>query len=325
MKLEPQDVTVDLVEELSQLEPFGASNPSPIFELDNLKLTGKKLMGNDHSHLRLSLTSEASEFTAIRWKQGDIPLCSGDNMDIAFHPQVNEFNGNISVQLIIDDIHSDLLTDEDTTPKCNCKIYDNRTKTGILPEVNDYIKKSKYNIKVFAESKQIIDKIKPFDSISSKIFTRRDISKCDILMFFDYPADKHTLDTILEKAQPKGIHFMYYEPKNFDETDLLKTFTGMLKFASHNNNGKFELIRCASFLGKSVKIVEMLLNLYEKEGIIEILNKNTSFYTINFMNTEDFSKILNNKEYSQIFEMMLECEDFQRSLLEDDLEPFISV
>lgn len=323
LMVEPKDVTVELVEEISQLEPFGASNPSPIFAMNNLKVTQKRLMGSDNSHLRLNVASNADEFTAIWWKRGDVGLSSGDNLDIAFHPQINEFNGNISVQLIIDDVHSDAIKEEEITPQNTYKIYDNRTKTGILPNVNDYIKNSKLNIKVFAESKYILDTIKTYPEIVSKTFTRQDIPVCDVVMFFDYPADKQTLDLILEKAQPKGIHFMNYEPKILDEQEFLKIFTGMLKFAAHNNNGKVELVRCASFLGKSLKIFEMLLSLYEEVGFIKILEKNSAFYTIEFLGIDDISKILHSGKYSQIFELIIECEQFQKSLLEDNLEQIL--
>lgn len=323
LMVEPKDVTVELVEEISQLEPFGASNPSPIFAMNNLKVTQKRLMGSDNSHLRLNVASNADEFTAIWWKRGDVGLSSGDNLDIAFHPQINEFNGNISVQLIIDDVHSDAIKEEEITPQNTYKIYDNRTKTGILPNVNDYIKNSKLNIKVFAESKYILDTIKTYPEIVSKTFTRQDIPVCDVVMFFDYPADKQTLDLILEKAQPKGIHFMNYEPKILDEQEFLKIFTGMLKFAAHNNNGKVELVRCASFLGKSLKIFEMLLSLYEEVGFIKILEKNSAFYTIEFLGIDDISKILHSGKYSQIFELIIECEQFQKSLLEENLEQIL--
>ena len=319
LMVEPKDVTVELVEEISQLEPFGASNPSPIFAMNNLKVTQKRLMGSDNSHLRLNVTSDADEFTAIWWKRGDAGLSSGDSLDIAFHPQINEFNGNVSVQLIIDDVHSDALKEEEITPQSTYKIYDNRTKTGILPNVNDYIKNSKLNIKVFAESKYILDTIKSYPEITSKTFTRQDIPTCDVVMFFDYPADKQTLDLILEKAQPKGVHFMNYEPKILDEQEFLKIFTGMLKFAAHNNGGKVELVRCASFLGKSLKIFEMLLSLFEEVGFIKILEKNSAFYMIEFMGVDDISKVLHSEKYSHIFELIIECEQFQKSLLEDDL------
>lgn len=319
LMIEPQDISVDLVEKISLLEPFGAANPSPVFAVNNLKVKQKRLMGSDNSHLRLIVGADADEYTAIWWQKGDVTLGSGDSVDIAFHPQINEFNGNVSVQMIIDDIHSDALKEDEKQPQSAYKIYDNRTKSGILPNVNDYIKNSPKNIRVFAESKYILDTVKPFKDIASKTFTRENIPTCEVLMFFDYPADKKTFDLIIENAGPSMVHFMNYEPKVLDEQDFLKTFNGMLRFAAHNNGGRVEFIRCASFLGKSVEIFRMLLDLYEETGFINILDRTDSCYTIEFLGIDDISKILHSEKYSQIFDMIIECEEFQKSLLEDDL------
>ncbi len=325
LKLQPEDITINLVEEISKLEPFGASNPSPIFSIENLKVKQKRLMGSDNSHLRLIMGKDAYEFTSVWWSKGDIPLSAGDSADIAFHPQINEFNGNISVQLIIDDIHSEVLDNEQeaSQTKSKYKIYDNRTKTGILTNVNDYLKTTKLDIKVFAESKYILDTIKSYPEISSKTFTRNDIPKCDVVMFFDYPSDKKTLDYILEKSEPKGLHFMNYEPKFFDEQGLVQTFNGMVKYASHSNGGKLELIRCASFLGKSVDVVEQLLDLFKECGIVKIINKNNEFYNIEYLNG-DILNVLNHPKFTQIYNLSKECEMFQHSLMEDDLATIIS-
>lgn len=320
MVVEPKDVTVELVEEISKLEPFGASNRSPIFAMHNLKVTQKRLMGSDNSHLRLNISSGGDEYTAIWWKKGDVPLKSGDALDVAFHPQINEFNGNISVQLIVDDIHSEVLKDDEPVQTCPYKINDCRMKTGIMTNVNDYIKTSGRKIKIFAESKSVKDNLKSYGAISDNTFTRQDIPECEDLIFFDYPADRETLDLILDRTHAKRLHFMSYEPKIYDEQEILSIFSKMLKYACHNNNGKIELIRCASFLGKSVKIVEKLLELYSKAGFIDIIDKNSSFYTIEMFEIDDIGKVLHTEEYAQIFEMMMECEEFQKSLLEDELE-----
>lgn len=317
--LNPSDVTTDLVEEISKLEPFGASNPNPIFELNNLKVRQKRLMGSDNSHLRLVVASDAYEFTAIRWQKGDVGLKSGDSLDIAFHPQINEFNGNVSVQLIIDDIHSDSIVDEEIPSQNQYKIFDNRKKVWNLQNINDEIKKASSNIKVFIESKYIYDTIKKYPELASRVCSRYEITKCDVLMFFDYPADKKTLDIILEKAQPKKVHFMSYEPKVMDEAEFLKTFTGMVKFAAHNMGGKIDLVRCAGFLGKSIEVFQRLLDLYEEVGFLTVTDRNNAFYIIDFKGIDDLSKVLHSTKYAEIFDMIVECEAFQRSLLEDDL------
>lgn len=159
LELTANDIDVDLVEQISMLEPFGACNPSPIFAIKNLKIKQKRLMGENKNHLRLTCQSGTQEFNCIRWKDGDVSLVNGDTLDLAFHPQINEYNGVTSVQLIIDDIHSEYLK-EDEVSSVSLKLYDHRKKTDILQQVNDYVKNSKQNIMIFAESKPCFRYIK---------------------------------------------------------------------------------------------------------------------------------------------------------------------
>ena len=320
LEVTPNDVTVDLVEQISRLEPFGASNPSPVFVLRNLKLKQKRLMGDNKDHLRLTVNAGTTEFNIIRWGEGDISLVNGDTLDAAFHPQINEYQGNISVQLIADDIHSPYLKEEESeAEQVKFKIYDHRKKTDILPQVNDYVKNSKQNILVFAESKAIRDRLKPYEALSRRCAARNNLKTCDAVMFFDYPADRETFDRILEETSPKCLHLMNYEIRYFDDAEFMKTFAGMLKFAANNNGGSVELLRCASHLGKSIKLIELMFELFEEAGFIKILERGAEEYKIEFLGISDLEKILHSSKFALILDMAEECEHFQKSLLEDDI------
>lgn len=317
--VDADDVTVDLVEQLAQLEPFGASNPSPIFAMKGLRVKQKKLMGENKDHLRLTGLAGASEFSCLRWSQGDISLSNGDEFDIAFHPQINEFNGNVSVQLIVDDIHSPHLKEEVDEVVTGLKVYDHRKKTDILAQVSDYVKNSKQKIVVFAESKTICDKLKNYPVLSERCVTRETLHPCDALMLFDYPADRETFDFVLEETSPKFLHLMNYDIKFLDELELIKTFAGMLKFAFNNNGGKVEFLRCASHLGKSFKVIELLLELFDEVGFIKILERQKDYFVINFVGVSSLDSVLHSSKYALILDMAEECEQFQKSLLEDSL------
>jgi len=319
LEVYPTDINVELVEEISQLEPFGASNPSPIFAMKNLKIKQKRLMGENKDHLRLTVQSGACEFNCIRWQQGDIALVEGDVIDVAFHPQINEYNGNVSVQLIVDDIHSEHLKDEEKEENVGLKIYDHRKKTNILPLVNDYVKNSNQNIIIFAESKTVKDLLEPFNALKERIFNRENISSCDSLMFFDYPADKETFDRILEEANPSSVHFMNYNIKHFDEKEFLTTFVKMLRFAFNNNAGKVDLLRFCSALGKSLEAVLSLLDLFEEVSIIKVLERNENYYRIELAEVSDLASVLHNSKYAEVKSLIEDCEIFQKNLLECDL------
>lgn len=317
--LNPEDVTVNLIEQISRLEPFGASNPPPLFAIKNLALKEKKLMGENKDHLKITGVTGAYEFPCIRWSQGDISLKNGDVFDVAFHPQTNEYMGKTSIQLIVDDIHSPYLKEENEETEQGLKIYDHRKKTGILQQVNDYVKNSKQNILIFAESRAICSELKLYKALSNRCFSRENLHPCDVLMLFDYPADRDSLDKILEETSPKYLHLMNYEIKYFEETEFLKTFAGMLKFAANNNGGKVELLRCASHLGKSLKLVEMMFELFEEAGFIKIIEREREYFRVEFYGTGGLDKVIHNPKYAQIREMAEDCEYFQKSLLEDDI------
>lgn len=323
LEIQPNEVDVDLVNQISQLEPFGASNPSPVFAIKNLKIKQKRLMGENKDHLRLTCQAGTAEFNCIRWQQGDVSLVNGDTLDIAFHPQINEYNGVTSVQLIIDDIHSEYLKEDEEQSLNKVKIYDHRKKTDILPQVNDYVKNSKQNILIFAESKPVLDKLRPFDVLASKAITRDSLKPCDALMFFDYPADKNTIDRIIAETNPMSVHFMNYEIKYFDETEFLNTVHGMLKFACNNNGGKVEFRRIASYWGKSYAVFELLFDIFEEIGLIKITERNKDFYRVEIISNVDLSAVLHNIKYSVLIDLIDECEQFQKSLLEDDINSFV--
>lgn len=143
-------------------------------------------------------------------------------------------------------------------------------------------------------------------------------------MFFDYPADKETFDNIVEKTNPSSIHFMNYDLKYYDDEELLKTVYGMLKYAAHNNNGKVELRRFASFLGKSYKVFYLLFSILEDCGIINIKEKNSDFYIIEITDNHNISQVFNSEKYQELTDLINECEEFQKSMLEDDLYTIFS-
>lgn len=319
MEVYPTDVTVELVEELSQLEPFGASNPSPVFVMKDLKIKEKRLMGENKDHLRLTVISNSCEMNCIRWSMGDLPLVTGDTLDVAFHPQINEYKGTTSVQLIVDDIHSEYLKDEDEEKETGLKVFDHRKKTDILSQVNDYIKNSKQNIAVFAESKAVKDILEPYKNIHEKIFNRLNVPSCDAVMFFDYPADRETFDEILLEAQPSAIHLMKYDIKYFDDKEFLNMVVKMLRYACNNNDGKVDLLRCASAIGKSYETILALLDLFEEVGFVNISERNEYFYKLQLNEVKDLSPVLNDEKYQEIKSLTDECYKFQKSLLEDDI------
>ena len=301
LELEPKDIDISLVEEVSKLEPFGASNPSPTFVIKNQILKQKKLMGSNKDHLKLIIDTPNGSKDCVWWSRGDIPLIQGDRLDIAFAPQLNTFNGTTDIQLIIKDIHSEALKEEE---KSKIKVYDHRKKSNILAQVNDYIKNSKLGISVFAEDRRIIESLKPYENITSNIINRNNAHKNDVLMFFDYPCSDDVMDNLKQKVCASAIHYMNYEFNKIDEEGILKNFSGMVKYACHNYDGDFVLTRAASAIGVTEEVIEILLEIFEDSGMIKIVQRSEDRYKIEFLSGIEISKVLHSIKYSEFLELM---------------------
>ena len=289
MEVKPDDISIDTIEELKQLEPYGAANPQPVFAIKDLILKEKKLMGSNKEHLKLILEKDNQVFNAIWWSKGDISLSNGDLLDIAFYPQINVFNNTTSVQLIIKDIHSESLKELENQD-IGIKIYDHRNKTNIYKQVNEYLKTTRYNTAVFAEDRSIIDKLKIYPEIVSRIKNRNNITKTDSIMFFDYPASSEIYENILKIAEPSIIHYMNYEIRHSID-EYLKTIYGMIKFVSNNKNGEFNLLNSSLFLGVTTSLIKLTLIMFEEGKIIKIIDKTEDNYIIQLLEHVDISSI----------------------------------
>ena len=104
-KLNPAQLSVELVRGLSLLEPFGAGNPTPLFGLYNMTLRDIREIGGG-KHLRLTLSRGDSTVYALRFSTtlAEFPYAAGDMVDLAVTLDINTYNNNESLSIFIRDM-----------------------------------------------------------------------------------------------------------------------------------------------------------------------------------------------------------------------------
>lgn len=104
------DITPKLIRILKQFEPFGPQNMTPVFMTRNAKDTGyAKTLGSEDEHLRLFVKQNNYDgIAAIGFGLGKkINIVQNQNtFQLAYCIAENEWNGNISTQLMLKDIRS---------------------------------------------------------------------------------------------------------------------------------------------------------------------------------------------------------------------------
>ena len=102
---DPSCITLEEMEQLDRLEPYGAGNNRPVFALMGAKVESLQNVGQNR-HLKLRLSKGGCHFDAIFFSAtaGECGVAPGMRVDAAFHLQINEFRGVSSVQLQLVDL-----------------------------------------------------------------------------------------------------------------------------------------------------------------------------------------------------------------------------
>jgi len=104
------EINEDFFKTMSQFQPFGPENMSPVFVSRNVFDTGSgRMVGSSGEHLKLDLCQESTgqkSFSAIAFSQADHfeYIKGGNPFDICYSLEMNEFRGNRNLQLNVRDI-----------------------------------------------------------------------------------------------------------------------------------------------------------------------------------------------------------------------------
>ena len=102
---DPSLLRMDCVESLEMMEPYGTDNPRPTLCLADVELERVTPIGGGN-HLKLRLGKAGTSFDCVMFgtRLDQLGASAGDMIDAAFYPQINEFHGRRSVQLLMVDV-----------------------------------------------------------------------------------------------------------------------------------------------------------------------------------------------------------------------------
>ena len=100
-----KDITIQNVNELKLLEPFGEANKMPIFIYKNLRIDSIRAL-SEGRHLKLTLKDNNSIINAIGFNMGHYAeeYLIGEKIDVIGILEINSFNGENLVQINMKDI-----------------------------------------------------------------------------------------------------------------------------------------------------------------------------------------------------------------------------
>ena len=320
MILDADDINEDLIDAIQKLEPTGQDNPSPVFGIKDATLIYKKPMGKENNHLSFKCKKDNTELNCIWWRHNDILALEKEKIDIAFEPKVNIYNNEKSIRLYAVDVRTQRDLSTANAQNSDLKFYDHRMKSGILNNIEEYIKRPNIDIGIFAKRINTKTKLKDYPEITSKIL--QDDYNTDDLMFFDYPNNMDDFIEILNTKNGK-IHLMKEE---FSENieDYIKQLIGMLKYSTNNKGGEISIPNFAQLIGVSESFIQIALEILEEFNSIEILDVDKIKFIAPphlelFCHSENFAAL------KEEFDKIIEFKKYIAQISLDDIEKLVNV
>ncbi len=142
-EVQASDLTMKLAREIEIMEPYGVSNPTPCFVLRDARLLRVIPLGGG-KHSKLIVEKDGIELVTVWFgaSTAELPFEIGESIDLLFQLSINDFQNQLSLQLIVQDIHlSDNYADQLRSLEARyLEIYQGAEYTeseNVLPDRND--------------------------------------------------------------------------------------------------------------------------------------------------------------------------------------------
>jgi len=322
MDLASTGLTVEFMEELNKLAPFGDSNPSPLFTMTGITLKQFKPMGSAKNHLKIFFEDNSDNLIeAVWWQQNSLDFEALDKVNVAFIPEINTFGDKTRIQLIIKDIKA--TEDTKITPIIEdkkeliqtVKWIDHRKRTDLEKSLSNYLTTSENKVSIFVENSDTLKFLDKYALLKSRMFNRLNIPEVEQVIIYDFPPDLVLFSEIIEKSKSKMIHIV---GKNNNETDfkeMIKKLSSLLKYAFNNKNGEVSINQLASLLDTSNIAVNNSIKLLNKANVINISDNSTDIIKFEFIKSSDISSIISNiEEYNFCIESIKAVDEYRSQL-----------
>ncbi|MER2174833.1 MAG: single-stranded-DNA-specific exonuclease RecJ [Carnobacterium sp.] len=197
-----EEATVEVVEELKRLAPFGTDNLKPTFLFKNVESQDVRRIGGDQAHLKMKLAEGNAFLDVIGFQFGPVAEEIGLHSAISVVGKlaINEWNGSRKTQLMLEDLAIE-----------GVQVFDSRSthipSTLWKTEEADFVFFDQLNVEKYAH-------LLPETSYSHALTTPESFSKFEMrtaqLIFVDCPSDIDSVKELLGHSIPEKIIVCFY-------------------------------------------------------------------------------------------------------------------
>lgn len=268
-------LTLELVNDLDRLAPFGVGNPLPVFATLGVRLLQQTPVGRNQEHLLLTIEDNQGDACQMVWWQGADELSSTQLpegfFDIAYTVHGSSYRGSQGVQITWKEYRqSPNQIDSHTARKFS--LMDHRQEIHPLPVLKGLLQGSAAGqvVQIWAEAGA---KQRLADVLTDKVdnlCNRLELTACDTLVIWSTPAGQYELTQALKRCQPHQVILFGVDPELDGLEAFLKRLVGLVKYVVSNSDGRVNLERLASAMAHRLVTVHTGVEWIAAQGYINL-------------------------------------------------------
>ena len=264
--IELSEITVDAIEEIRQLAPFGTEFPKPIFAIQDVRVKSMRKIGSAENHLKMELEDAYGALDGIGFGKGHLfdEISYGIALSVVGDLQINEWQGNKKPQFMIQDVGVN-----------EWQLYDYRGKSQtanwlqkIPVEKTDFIAFSEQTKAYFSESmpKEIV-------------FVTESTNFADLqpnIVVLDLPTNVPMFEKLLKTVTIQRIYAHFYTQNSqyfngMPTRDHFKWYYGFLKKRPTFDLNQ-HIAQLSQHIGLNIDVIKFMTKVFFELGFVTIEN-----------------------------------------------------
>ncbi len=268
MSIEIGDVSLQQIEEVNKLRPFGMGNPKPLF---HLKHSPKelRLIGSRKNHLKVLFQEEAAKLDGIAFGMGDMypHISPHAELEVVGELGINEWNGKKNPQIMVKDLQVQAW-----------QLFDLRGSKHLDKQIT-FSEQDTYAAVSFRRSSTTSI---PFQLPVYTPSDLSDLSEVDSLLLIDLPEKLTDLSDLIREVKPGKVYACYQVEdsaflKTWPSRDHFKWFYGML-VKRESFHLKQDRDKLAARKGWDRSMIDFISQVFSELGFVKMEDE---FLTIN--------------------------------------------
>jgi single-stranded-DNA-specific exonuclease len=236
-----ENLTLDLVEALDRLAPFGPGNPGLILATRSLSLQSHSAIGKSGEHLQLIVEDAGGVSRKVMWWQGaGSPLPEG-RFDLAYTVRANNYRGQRAIQVEwvgFRALQESLGVAQPKTPR---SIQDLRDQLDPLAALGPWL--ARPEAAIFAEGE--LDPV-----LRGRAVDRYHVEAAATLVLWSLPPGRTELQALLDSADPRQVVWLGVNTAADQLTPFLTRLSGLVRYALKNRAGQITLPELVAATGQ---------------------------------------------------------------------------